>query len=181
MSLALKKKEQINLIPEDQRVSSFRGKLTPILIALVIVGIELGVFVFLRASIFAQNEALKKVNADLDSQTPVWQKLEPVASAIKSIQAKKITYDQTSAKYLGMDKKLDKVRSLLPEGVSLNTLDIDNEGNVAVVGKSVSADNAYQYYNVLKEQKDIRALSFESISKISSDYSFNLKFTISLK
>lgn len=181
MSLESKKKEQINLIPEDQRVSSLRDKLAPIFIALVIIGIQLGIFVFLRVSIFAQNEALKKANADLDSQTPVWQQLEPIASAIKNIQAKKLTYDQTSAKYSGLDKKLDEIRSLLPEGVSLDTMDINNDGKVAIVGESVSADTAYQYYNVLKEQKEISNLSLESISKTNSEYNFNLKFTINLK
>ncbi len=181
MSLGSKKKEQINLIPEEQRVSSLSSKLTPIIIALIIIGLELGVFAFFRVSVFAQNESLKKVNADLESQTPIWQQLEPIASAIKNIQAKKLTYTQTTTKYVGMDKKLDKIRNLMPKDVSLNTLDIDNEGKVAVVGKSVSADSAYQYYNVLKEQKEISNLSFESISKTKSEYSFSLKFTITLK
>lgn len=181
MSFGNKKKEQINLIPEEQRVISLGNKLTPLLIAIVIIALEFGAFAFLRATIFAQDAALKKVSTDLESQTPVWQKLEPIASAIKTIQAKKTTYDQTSSQYTGLDKKLDKIRDLFPEGVSLNVLNINNEGKVAITGRSVSADSAYQFYNVLKEQKEISSLSFESISKTSSEYTFTLEFNINLK
>ena len=181
MSLGTKKKEQINLIPEDQRVTSLGSKVAPLLVAGVIIALQFGVFAFLKVTVFAQDAVLKKVSTELESQTPVWQKLEPIASAIKNIQAKKTTYDQTSSQYTGLDKKLDKIRDLFPEGVSLSVLNINNEGKVAITGRSVSADSAYQFYNVLKEQKEISALSFESISKTSSEYTFTLEFNINMK
>jgi len=175
------KKKELNLIPEDQRVTSLRTKLLPFIFALIAVGAALGGFALLKAAVIAQNEALKKVNIELDSQTLLWQRLEPIGSAIKSVKSKKITYNQNSSKYSGLDKKLDKIRSLLPAGISLSSLDVDNDGNVNLSGQSDQADIVYQYINVLKEQKEIKNFSLSSISKTGLNYNFTLKFILTLK
>lgn len=180
--MALGKKEKsINLIPEDQREGSTGAKFTPLLIFAVIIVLELLLFLGLVLLSASNSNRIKKLETDIANETSIWQTNEPTATLIKSIKTKKTSYDQAVLKYSGMDKKLEKIRSSLPEGVSLTTLALTNEGKVALTGKSQNPDDAYQYYDILTKEKEVTSVSLDSVSKSGSDYLFTINFVLKTK
>ena len=80
-----------------------------------------------------------------------------------------------------MDRKLDKLRGFLPEGTSLSTLTVDNQGKTVIVGKATGAAIVYQFYELLKKDEQVTTPVLESLAKDSSAYTFSISLSLTTK
>lgn len=179
--LTHKKNASIDLLKDEAQVNSNSQKKLVVssfvLLLLIVMTITFGLFFFN----LAQKFRLNNIKDDLASKITAWQALEAVGTQVKTIEAKNQVITSTNTKYGDLDKKLNKVRELLPQGTSLSTLTINNSGKTVISGKATEAAVVYQFYEVLKKDPEVSLVTLDSLSKASSDYTFNISLTVTPK
>jgi Tfp pilus assembly protein PilN len=179
--LTHKKTASIDLLKDEEKVkSSSQRKLVVTLCVIVLLAIAMvsfGLFAFN----LAQKIRLNNVKEEVNSKITAWQALEPVGTSLKTISAKNQVITTTNSKYAGLEKRLDKIRGLLPSGTSLTTLTIAHDGKAVLSGNSSEADSIYQFYELLKKESDITNPTLTSLAKSSTDYTFNISLTLTTK
>lgn len=179
--LTRKKTASIDLLKDEQKVkSSSQKKLTVIICVLVLLLIGL-----ISAGLFSYNLSqkiqLNKRKNEIKTKIAAWQVLEPVGSNLKIIAEKDKVLSQTETKYAALDKKIDKIRELLPQGISFTNLTINNQGKVVITAKASEVDIIYQFYNLLKNEKDVTQPTLDSLTKSTSEYSFSISLILTTK
>lgn len=179
--LTRKKQTSIDLLKDEEQIESSSQKklvITICVVILVIVGaLSIGLFSFK----VTQKFRLSNLKGEVNTKTTAWQALEPVGTSVKTISAKDQVVKQTNTKYGGLENKLNKIRELLPEGAAFTTLTLNAQGKTVISGKASSAAIVYQFYEVLKKEKEITLVSLDSLAKASSDYTFNISLTVTTK
>lgn len=179
--LARKKTASINLLEDEEAVKSSSQKKLTLTICIIILLFSALLSGGLFTYSFIQKTKLNNLKEEVNTKTTAWQVFEPVARSLKSITEKNQVVVSAHAKYAGLDKKLDKVRGLLPEGVSLSTLTVNNQGKTVISGQSSSAAVVYQFYEILKKDSEIKDPLLDSLAKSSTDYTFNISLSLITK
>lgn len=127
---------------------------------------------------FYQKVSLNNLNKEVSDKTAAWQALQGLATDVKNINGKDQIVVATTKKYSDFQKNLNRIRDLLPEGVVLDSLTINNEGKAVITGTSADAAVVYQFHEVLKEQEDVVNPVLDSLSKTGEDYNFNISLNL---
>lgn len=179
--LTRKKQASIDLLNDEQKVKSNSQKKfivsLSVIITLLVVVISGAIFLYS----FSQKLRLDKLKEDIAAKTQEWQTLESVGTDIKKITGKNQVITQSQAKYSGLDKRIDKLRESLPEGLSLTTLTIDNQGKTFLAGKASQPDIVYQFQELLKKDSNFLNPTIDSLAKATTEYTFNISLTINIK
>lgn len=177
MALFAKKKE-LDLLTAEEVAKSPRQKLFPFFVAGLFILISLGIFVFVLILNLTAQASLASAKAEVTKKTTEWNQYKDVATNIKEILAKQTAHQTFEASYSSLDGKLDKLKSLLPEGVYLTNLTIDNTGKSTLTGASGLPENAYQFRDVLLQTKEVSEVNLTTVSKAGNVYTFTINFTI---
>ena len=179
--LTHKKQASIDLLEDEAKIKSNSQKKAIYTICVVI----LLASTLLSLAVFSYNLTqkirLSGLKKEVDTKITAWQALEPVSTNIKTISQKNLIISQTDSKYPSLDRKLDKLRGLLPEGTVLNTLTINNQGKISIVGKASGAGTVYQFYELLKKDDQVTTPVLESLAKGTSDYTFTISLNLATK
>ncbi len=175
------KKGSIELLQGEAEVKAKSEKKAGLVIASIIllIGCLIAFGIWGYASF--QQLSLNQIKNEIEKKMQDWQAMAAVGTQVKNISAKDQIISQTNTKYSGLDEKLDKIRGLLPQGVSLVTLSLDSTGKVVLAGKSADAAVVYQFYELLKADKEIKTPVLSSLGKKTEDYDFNITFTLVAK
>ncbi|HSX57964.1 MAG TPA: PilN domain-containing protein [Candidatus Saccharimonadales bacterium] len=174
-----KKNPSIDLLQDEEKVKSASQKNLIFTICGFVVGltllVSLGVFLYQ----FILNSSIKSTQKEYAQKAVAWQVLEPVGSSLKAVIAKDQVLSATTTKYADVDKKIDQLRKLIPQNVTLTNFTIDNSGKITISGKAVAAANVYQFFDILNTQKGINLPTLTSLNKAGSSYTFTISLTMS--
>ncbi len=115
---------------------------------------------------------------EIETKTAAWQALQSKASDVKTINAKDQVIVSTTKKYSSFQANINRIRELLPEGATLDSLTMNSEGKAVISGSSHDAAVVYQFHEVLQKQEDITSPTLDSLSKSGVDYQFNISLTL---
>jgi len=181
MGILKSKKKSLDLLTaEEESVKSSGNKFLIISIFSAIVTVELiiyGVFTLLSLS---DRSKLREIKTQVEAESQSGSNLVTLATDIKNIKNKLTTYDQKIAGYI-IDKKLEKIASLLPSTVNLLSLNINEAGKVLLKSETPEPESGYQFYEVLKADKEITTLTLDSVTKVGDKYNFDMTFTVLTK
>ncbi len=166
----------IDLLTDDETVKSAGNKIRIVFFFIPIILLELVVFAvvwFLSAN---STKQLTDLSTKIQSDSAAQGNLNSVASDLKTIKGKLLTYGQDTAKYQGTDSRIKKISSLLPNGVSLLRFTLNSQGKVLLDGTAQTSDLAYQFYYVLGSDKTVSSLSLSTLSKVANTYHFTISF-----
>ena len=176
-----KKKNELDLLSADEVVQSPSQKFIPFVLAGLVIIVVLGIYlVVFLANLFAQG-GLNTAKADVASKTAQWQHYKQTATDIKGIQSTFTQYKTFVTTYSSLDKKIQKLQSVLPQGVHLTNLTIDNVGTTVISGGSAIPEDAYQFRDVLQADKEISGVTLTTVAKTGLGYTFTLNFVITTK
>lgn len=179
--LTRKKTASIDLLKDEaQENSSSQKKLvvTICVMILIVVGLlSVGLFSYN----LSQKIRLSNLKKEVDTKVAAWQVLEPVGTNLKIISEKNKVVTQAETKYAGLDLKINKIREVLPQGISFTNLTINNQGKVAISGKATDVGVIYQFYDLLKKEKSISKPTLDSLAKSTSEYTFSISLTLTTK
>ncbi len=175
------KKKELDLLNADEVAKSPKQKLIPFILAAVVIILAIGVFVVIFIANFVAQRGLVEAKEEVSNKTLEWQKYKEIATNIKDIQTKSALHTKFVSTYSSLDKKIDKLKSLLPQGVFLTNLTIDNSGKTVVTGASNIPEDAYQFRDVLLSEKDVKDVLLTSVAKTGVLYTFSIDFVINTK
>lgn len=178
MPILKKKNSSIDLLKEGDSGQSSNKNFVYFLAFGLIVIAQIGLFAFLFVVNLNAKNNLAKITTEIGQETANWQALEPLASQIKTIKEKGSAYDTFVSKYSGLNTRLEKLTSLTPQGVSVISLNINNDGETVFRGSSVEPALTYQFYENLKADKQVSLLKLDTMQKTGLSYTFDLSFTL---
>lgn len=173
-----KKQKSIDLLSDEDTGKESFGLLPIIIVAAIIIllqAIFAGSLFFLNLSTKGQIDAVKKQQQD---QTTIWQKSATMATNVKTVVAKNTLYQTDLKSFSGLDTKLDKIRSLIPDGVTIGQIALDNKGKTSLSAQSAQAADGYQLVTVLQMNPALSNVNLDSISKQAGNYQFTITFLI---
>ena len=176
-----KTQTDIDLLTEEESVKSSKSKYNIILISVGIVILELLVFAFYSFLGIDSANQVADLKHKIDLENQVQASMSKVTAELNVIKSKLGTYNQFSAKYAGMDKKLNKLAAVLPITISLETLDINNAGKILLKASVANPADAYEFYQKISTDPAFSALSMDTISKSGDNYTLNMSFGLKIK
>lgn len=178
MALFGKKKQSIDLLSEKDTATT-TSSLLPIVIGA-------GLIILLQAiasgAIFVLNYSTKnqidyvKIQEQQDNAS--WQQLSTLATKVKTIIAKDNIYQTDLKAFSGLDTKLGKIRSLIPDGVTIDQITLDNKGKTTLSAHSAQAADGYQLATVVEKNSDLSNVSLDGVNKQGGSYKFTITFQI---
>jgi Tfp pilus assembly protein PilN len=177
MSLFGKKKQTIDLLPEKE-VQKQKSNFSVYLL--------LGLIIFLQIAAYAivfllnnssQGNLTSLQNQELELQKK-WNKFSAIATDVKQVKTKLGFYQSFNTTHSGLDKRLEKIASLVPDGVLINTITMNNKGKTTLMGTAEKPEDAYQMEAVIKETSGVSLVNLSSVSKKGSNYSFDINFEV---
>ncbi len=180
MALFSKKKE-LDLLNADEVAQSSKQKIVPFILTAIVIAFVIGIYVVVFITNIAAQGGLNEAKEEVSKRTVEWQKYKELATDIKDVQSKSALHTKFVTTYSSLDKKIDKLKSILPQGVYLTNLTIDNSGKTVVTGASNIPEDAYQFRDVLLSEKDVKDVLLTSVAKTGVLYTFSIDFVINTK
>lgn len=177
MNLFSKKKE-LDLLTAEEIGDSTSNKFLPIIIFGIINLLVFAIFLVVLITNLASQNNLDKIKKDNQTKLSQWRTYSTLANQVKSIQSKDAEYQKFISEYSGLDKKIDKIRSVLPQGVYLTNLTINNLGKVSLSGTAANPDEAYQFRDTLLKDKGFSTVALDAVAKTGSNYTFTITFLV---
>ena len=178
MAIFGKKKQTIDLLPEE---GTSKQKINLVYVAIGAVLVIL-VQVFAAGFLFIANlynsSQLDNAKKQEQEQTSLWQNYTSLASNVKTILAKDTLYNTDVKAYSGFDTKLDKIRSLIPDGVLVDQITMSNNGKTSLNAHSDQAADGYQLATIVQKNPDLTNVKLDGVTKAGSTYHFTITFSI---
>lgn len=175
------KKKELDLLTSEEIGASSSQKFLPIIILGVVNILFLGVYLVLFLLGLGSQNSLSTAKEQTQSKESQWQTYSNLANQVKSIQSKASDHQKFLAAYSGLNTKIDKIRSVLPQGVYLTNLTINSLGKTSLSGLAANPDEAYQFRDVLLKDKDFSTVSLDAVAKTGANYTFTITFLVSSK
>lgn len=175
------KKKELDLLNADEVAKSPTQKFVPFVFAGLTIVAVLALYGFVFMANIAAQGGLDKAKEDVNSKTAQWQTFKETATNIKDIQTKYSQYIKFVSTYSLLDKKIEKLKKILPKGVYLTNLTIDNAGKTVLSGSSAIPEDVYQFRDVLLSDKEISAVTLTAVAKSGLSYTFSIGFNIDTK
>ncbi len=176
-----RKREDINLIPEEQQVLKTQANKKGIVVFfIIIVTILFGTYGLVFALQMSVKAEGKRITSDIKKQSAAFQKEATVAASIKQIQTKYSAFKKQKTE-IGLEDKLDHLANSLPSRVQITALSLDPFGKAEVAAKAFSAATAYQFIETLRAEKaDFANVVLTALSqgKEGTQVTFNLTMLI---
>ena len=116
MALFSKKKE-LDLLNADEVAQSSKQKIVPFILTAIVIAFVIGIYVVVFITNIAAQGGLNEAKEEVSKRTVEWQKYKELATDIKDVQSKSALHTKFVTTYSSLDKKIDKLKSILPQGV----------------------------------------------------------------
>lgn len=178
MAIFGRKKQTIDLLPDKNAPKAGLKPLPIIIGAIAIIAIQVAAAAFLFfANLTTQNQ-VAEAKKQIQTQTQIWQQYAQLATTTKAISAKNAIYDKDVAAFAGLDIKLDKIRSLIPNGVTIDQISLNNKGTTTLNAHSANPADGYQLATVVQSNPNLKKVSLDGVTKSGTFYQFIITFLI---
>ncbi len=177
--------KDINLIPKSVRVR--KQKADSLRLVLISVSVLLGFLLIIDGTIlFVHSNKQKDISAQQNriNELQIVDVNEDVLNTVRSkIQNRENIIKSISDNQTNMTKVTDEIAQLLPEGVSLVSLKIDEKRSVQMQAKADTEELILQFYHNLKNSNLSDYIEFNRITGRIGDTvkGFEFVFTFNLK